>query len=444
MSKFNPRLVVPLALCLFVTLLSVALVTAQGDDPPPDPSPTPTPAIDWSIIELPPHDPPPVGERIIPGSGANVPSEEASSDTVESATPEPIGSDLPQAPVIVADVGSTAYTVQSGDTLYRIAIHFGVSHLALASYNNLANPKLIYPGQTLRIPSADAPLPTPNSDAPSPMPNPELPPASGNSYVVQAGDSLYQIARRFGVTVQALIAANAITDPQRIYPGTILTIPGATDAPPPQPTSTPTSPPSTPTPAPSATPAPPDSGQKTYTVQSGDSLYLIARRFGVTVQALALVNQLNNWWRIYPGQVLVIPSPTDPLPTSTPIPEGTLYIWPLDSRAIVNGYKVGHQAIDIVVPIDTPVLAIADGVVEFAGWNTHGYGYLVVVDHGNGVRSLYAHHNSLAVTTGQTVAQGDTLGLSGNTGNSTMPHLHLELMINYGAVNPCSHLPGGC
>ena len=117
MSKFNPRLVVPLALCLFVTLLSVALVTAQGDDPPPDPSPTPTPAIDWSIIELPPHDPLPVGERIIPGSGANVPSEEPSSDTVESATPEPIGSELPQAPVIVADVSSTAYTVQSGDTL---------------------------------------------------------------------------------------------------------------------------------------------------------------------------------------------------------------------------------------------------------------------------------------------------------------------------------------
>jgi murein DD-endopeptidase MepM/ murein hydrolase activator NlpD len=436
MSRFQRHLL-SLLLCIVVTIFSVTLARAQSDAQPPEPPPpaptppAPTPDIDWAAIRLPPHDPPLATESAPPTQPEIVIEEIATPDPAESISPkEPAAvideSGLPD-PAVVTEAGANIYIVKRGDSLFRIARSFGVSQTRLASYNNLDNPSLIFPGQTLHIPTSDM--------SPSP-PKPDPLPVSGNVYVVQRGDVLYRIARRFGVTVQALVAANNIADPQRIYPGTILEIPDSSGA---QPASTPT-----PAPTPTSTPSPPADGQTTYTVQRGDSLHRIARRFGLTVEALARANQLQNWWLIYPGQVLLIPAPTDPPPTPAPISGDTPYIWPVDSRAIVKGYRAGHRAIDIVVPTGTPVLAIADGVVEFAGWNRHGYGYLVVVDHGNGVRSLYAHHDSLVVVARQQVAQGEIVGLSGNTGNSSMPHLHLEIRINSNLVNPCLHLPGGC
>ena len=99
------------------------------------------------------------------------------------------------------------------------------------------------------------------------------------------------------------------------------------------------------------------------------------------------------------------------------------------------------EGLDVAGPEGTPVQAIADGTVKFAGWNDRGYGYLVVIDHGS-YQSLYAHlRDTPSVTTGQAVNAGSGSGAMGNTGFSTGPHLHFEIRLGSELVDSASHLP---
>ena len=106
-----------------------------------------------------------------------------------------------------------------------------------------------------------------------------------------------------------------------------------------------------------------------------------------------------------------------------------------------TGQTRGHTGIDIAVPTGTPVRAALPGVVTTAAYNAGGYGYYVMVDHGNGMVTLYAHNSKLLVQAGDAVEAGDILSLSGSTGRSTGPHLHFEVRINGQRVNPRSYLP---
>ena len=92
-------------------------------------------------------------------------------------------------------------------------------------------------------------------------------------------------------------------------------------------------------------------------------------------------------------------------------------------------------------PTGTPVRAALPGVVTKATYNAGGYGYYVMIDHGNGMVTLYAHNSKLLVSVGDTVEAGDTVSLSGSTGRSTGPHLHFEVRVNGQRVNPRSYLP---
>jgi murein DD-endopeptidase MepM/ murein hydrolase activator NlpD len=96
-----------------------------------------------------------------------------------------------------------------------------------------------------------------------------------------------------------------------------------------------------------------------------------------------------------------------------------------------------HNGIDYATGVGTPVIAAANGVViaTSTGWSG-GYGNQIVVSHGNGVATRYAHLNSVKVSSGQTVVQGQLIGYSGNSGNSTGPHLHFEKIVNGRTVNP--------
>lgn len=415
---------IAVAVLLFLLFGSSIFLFAQTSDPN-QPEPTPTPdlppaqlSIDWANIVLPEHP-------------------EFSADYQHFAEPPP-QVDPPNQPsqAIVPSTQLTTYIVAPGDTIYRIARQFGISVQEIIRVNQISNPNLIHTGLILRIPTANS---NPNPTAPNPPV--EAPSGNGRSYTIQAGDSLYQIARNFGITIDALIQANQISNPTLIHPGTILLIPdGSGNSAPVAP------PPSAPEPvSPEPTPQPPTEGS-TYLVKAGDSLNSIANRFGISVEALAYANNISNWALIYPGQVLTIPAGdvVVPPPTNLP-PSASGFIWPVNSRAIVQGYHGGHQAIDIVLPSGSAVLATMSGTVEFAGWNNHGYGNLIVLNHGNGIRTLYAHNSSLHVSYGQTINQGETIALSGNTGRSSMPHLHLEIMFDtFKLVNPCEHLPGGC
>jgi hypothetical protein len=118
------------------------------------------------------------------------------------------------------------------------------------------------------------------------------------------------------------------------------------------------------------------------------------------------------------------------------------FIWPTDNHYLSgNDYWSGHLAIDIGVGLGMPVFAADHGVVVFSGWATGGYGNVVMIDHGNGYQTLYAHLDQTSVGCGQSVSKGQVIGRGGSTGNSTGPHLHFEVRYMGGFVNPWFVLP---
>ena len=167
------------------------------------------------------------------------------------------------------------YVVCWGDWLYKIARRYrrvGVQDILYC--NTIANPNVLRPGEEIFIPGV---TPTPTVE-PGVTPTP---PAGSTTYYVRVGDTLSSIAWYYGTTVQAIMAANGLTNPNYIYVGQQLIIPVAG---------------ATPSPAPG-----------TYVVQYGDSLWKISIQYGVSVWSLAVANNLYYPYIIYPGQVLYIP-----------------------------------------------------------------------------------------------------------------------------------------
>ncbi len=136
--------------------------------------------------------------------------------------------------------------------------------------------------------------------------------------------------------------------------------------------------------------------------------------------------------------------PTDKTP-ATPANATTSTSTAQTSKAIPSGRPVGgfisqefhpsHNGLDFGVVVGTPVESTMDGEVTYAGWNNQGYGNLVIVQNGE-YKTYYAHLSSIPVSVGDSVAAGTTIGLSGNTGNSTGPHLHYEIRKNNVAIDP--------
>lgn len=128
--------------------------------------------------------------------------------------------------------------------------------------------------------------------------------------------------------------------------------------------------------------------------------------------------------------------------TGTGQPSAAGFIWPCDG-VVVSGFGMRwgrmHEGIDVGCAYGTPNRAAASGTVIYAGWHG-GYGNLVVVDHGNGLSTAYAHASSILVGVGQSVSQGETVSLVGSTGNSSGPHLHFEVRVNGQAVDPLLYL----
>lgn len=124
--------------------------------------------------------------------------------------------------------------------------------------------------------------------------------------------------------------------------------------------------------------------------------------------------------------------------TDGPLGSGT-FIWPT-TETWLSGYDydegTNHRAIDIAGSLGNSVFAADAGVVVYAGWNNHGYGNVVMIDHGNGWQTLYAHLDSYNVDCGYYVFKGDTIAALGTTGNSSGPHLHYEMRYNGVPVNP--------
>ena len=109
----------------------------------------------------------------------------------------------------------------------------------------------------------------------------------------------------------------------------------------------------------------------------------------------------------------------------------------------ITGKRKGHGGMDLAVPTGTPIRAALPGTVTVSKYNAGGYGYYVMIDHGNGLATLYGHCSKLLAKVGQTVQAGDIIALSGSTGRSTGPHLHFEVRINGERTNPRAYLPKG-
>lgn len=230
---------------------------------------------------------------------------------------------------------------------------------------------------------------------------------------VQRGETLWDIARSYGVTIESIISANNIVNQNRIQVGQelkILSVKGVL-----------------------------------HEVAVGESLWEISERYGVSLEEIVKVNEITNPSTIQPKTQIVIPGATQLKLRDALVVNGQLqraFSWPLQGRiSSPFGPRWGrmHKGLDIAVPIGTQVKAAADGKVKFSGWNG-SYGNLVIIDHGNGVETRYAHLDRLVAQVGQKVSRGQVVAYSGNTGVSTGPHLHFEIRLNGEAYDPQKYL----
>ncbi len=192
-----------------------------------------------------------------------------------------------------------------------------------------------------------------------------------------------------------------------------------------------------------------------HVVRRGETLWRIARRYGVTVEAIARANGIQDPTRIRAGQRLFVPGGRpDAGPSPRPrtgeggkVPGGT-WRWPVDGPVTsvfgsprAHGRRA-HSGIDIAAPAGTAVRAARAGRVTFAG-RKGSYGRLVVLDHGRGFASWYAHLSRIAVRPGQHVDAGAVIGRVGTSGNATGPHLHFEIRRRGRPLDPLVFLPRG-
>ncbi|HLD82021.1 MAG TPA: M23 family metallopeptidase, partial [Patescibacteria group bacterium] len=128
-------------------------------------------------------------------------------------------------------------------------------------------------------------------------------------------------------------------------------------------------------------------------------------------------------------------------PDTTPSVSVGTYIWPTSCRTITQYFGWRHTGVDVACGFGQPVYAARDGVIVKAayGWNG-GYGNVVIIDHGDGIHTLYAHNTEFYSKVGDFVAQGTVIAGMGSTGRSTGPHTHFEVHVNGSRVNPLSYI----
>lgn len=280
----------------------------------------------------------------------------------------------------------------------------------------------------------------------------------GQTYVVQRGDTLRGIAARTGAGSEAIARANGISPPFTIYAGQRLAIPAG----------------------------------RYHDVREGETGIAIARAYGVDWSRIVSANALSEPYILRTGQRILIPSDAIPRsaaeraaafrldiddiltggepaiepnerpvrPTASPrrvLPSSAAvaapakrsagaFQWPLDGK-LLKRFGAGdtgerNDGIKIAVPLNTPVLAAADGTVAYVGTGVPGLGGVVIVRHGGSLTSVYGHASQLLVQRGQAVKRGQKIALSGDSGYADRPQLHFEIRSGRTPVDPLTRLPG--
>lgn len=245
-------------------------------------------------------------------------------------------------------------------------------------------------------------------------------------YTVTEGDTIGTIAEKFGVSTDTLRWQNDLKTKDSIKVGQTLQVLPVTGV--------------------------------AHRVKKGDTVYSISKYYDTSAQAIVdfPYNSFANdeTFELAIGQIIVVPDgikPSDVLwqPTArvrqitpdagTVVASGT-FVWPT-SGTISQNFVWYHKGVDIANRAAPAVLAADAGKVVVAGWpDGFGYGNRVMIDHGNGTKTLYAHLQKIYVVVGQSVNRGDTIGQMGSTGRSTGTHLHFEVITGGSQINPLSVL----
>ncbi|MGI6611678.1 MAG: peptidoglycan DD-metalloendopeptidase family protein [Limnochordia bacterium] len=320
------------------------------------------------------------------------------------------------------------HVVRKGDTLYAIARTHGIALADLLSWNNLKQNSVIQPGQEIML---SPPVAATESDDQATTSEQSSP-----SYTVSQGDTLWAISRETGVALQELMRINGLQADGTIRPGLVLRL---SDGP------AQTTQPiifggvggviSTPLPGPVQKPAAITARQEKAVVTQREGE---APLTDVSQGPARVTQQVTE-------VPLAIASDADKgreaLERTTNGPESG-FAWPVTGRLTSPyGKRWGrmHEGIDLGVPTGTPVRAAADGIVKSAGWSG-GYGQLLVIDHGSGWETYYAHNSELRVAKGDAVRKGQVVARSGNTGRTTGPHLHFEIRRDNKPLDPLRFL----
>lgn len=246
-------------------------------------------------------------------------------------------------------------------------------------------------------------------------------------YEVQEGDTVSSIGEKFGVTVDTVLWANEMTATTKIKPGQKLKIPPVTGV--------------------------------IHTVKKGETIYSIAKKYEAPEQALVdyPFNTFTNdeTFALAVGQRLIVPDgvmpnvkPVSPqsaftrvqTPDAGAVSATGSFVWPA-AGSISQRYSWYHRGLDIANKAGGPILAADSGTVILAGWpDNKGYANRILIDHGNGYQTLYAHLARFSVSAGQSVNRGDVIGQMGCTGRCTGTHLHFEIRKGGVLLDPLSFL----
>jgi murein DD-endopeptidase MepM/ murein hydrolase activator NlpD len=322
--------------------------------------------------------------------------------------------------------------------------------------------------------------------APAPAPTGHWTWDGGSPVTVKSGETVESIARKYGVPAAAIRETNGFRDGAALRPGQRVVIPRYVSAG------------AAPTPALQAPQARPVAqSQRTadgvHIVEPGETLIKIARKHGISLVALARLNNIQPYTKINIGDHLKVPggrhtaerqarapapaphvaqprtvpvekvasAPVQSARVATPEPHATTesvtktaeavggmpsFRWPVKGRIIAgfgprpNGGQ--NDGINLAVPAGTPIKAADDGVVAYSGNELKGYGNLVLIRHANGFVSAYANASELLVKRGDTVKRGQVIAHAGQTGNVTSPQLHFEIRKGSTPVDPTKYLGG--
>ncbi len=319
---------------------------------------------------------------------------------------------LPQAaPAASSQPGSQrVHVITEGQSLYAVARLYGTTVGDLIQTNQLAPPYKLALGQRLAIPGAYPAAPAPQPIATSPAPAQPVPTQA--AHVVESGDTVYSIARRYQVDMADLVRLNGISASYNISPGQRLLLPGQALA------------------------------VAGLLAATGTKLSSAAAAPAAQPTAQATP---AAWTQTYQATVAMVPPPeiTGPIPNPPPR-AGSKFLWPVEGK-LLTGYGpkndgLHNDGINIAAPRGSPVRAADNGVVAYVGNELRGFGNLLLIKHADGWMTAYAHNEAILVGRGARVSRGQTVARVGDSGNVVTPQLHFEVRRGTRAVDPTKQL----